>query len=363
MKTNKSNVVYTNSDADKHIIKQLPIINEQITTYAVDLAVKELPKQNDTLKVYILMVHALFQSLLEDVHKLIGAKRTIADKEAIEENYAKEEALLSEKNVALEEDLRVLKKQEKDYNNNLKHIIRNWRIALLFLVLLSFSETMLNFKIFLPISSNNGTAILGALGIAMSFFIITHVFKDILNFFESRLMKWLVGIGVVGLITTLLYSFAKLRLAYNTNSGATGGTEVSEWNFVILNLTLFLAGLALTLIYKPSKKTVADYNKHKIIGSQIKTKAKEYNQAKTRLATMLQEKNEKLAELDGILLMAHHYETSISAEYIKGFAQWCNHNLISRKDKVNPDCFSETPTPLTTYFDTIEFQTTNTKTI
>ncbi|WP_452597570.1 hypothetical protein [Pontimicrobium sp. MEBiC01747] len=363
MKTNKSNIVYTNSDADNYITKQLPIITQKVTTNAVDLAVKGLPNKEDSLKVYILMIHALFQSLLEDVHKLLGAKRIIAEKEIIEENYAKEEAMLSEKSEALEEDLRVLKKQEKDYNNNLKHIIRNWRIALFFLVLLSFSETMLNFKIFLPISSNNLTALLGALGIAMSFFIITHVFKDILNFFETRLMKWLIGLGIVSLITSLLYSFAKLRLAYNASSGATGGTAVSEWNFVILNLTLFLAGLALTLIYKPSKKLVADYNKHKIIANQIKAKSKEYNQATARLAVMLEEKNEKLTELDGILLMAHHYETSISAEYIKAFALWCNHNLISRKDKVNPDCFSETPTPLTTYFDTVEFQTTNTKTI
>ncbi|MCF6319234.1 MAG: hypothetical protein L3J83_08160 [Proteobacteria bacterium] len=356
-RTNKHNIVYTNSEAETLSATQIPVITERIKTYSIDLAIKELPKLNDSLQMFLPMIHSLFQSLLEDTHKLLGAKRTQSDKQTIEENYAKEEIMLTTKTDDLEEDLRVLKKQEKEFDNNLGHHIRNWRVALFFLVLLSFSETMLNYKIFLPISSNNATALIGAASIAIAFFIICHVFKDILNFFETRAMKWLIGIGIISLVTGLLYSFAKMRLSFATDSETMSTEHVSEWNFVILNLTLFLSGIALTMIYKPSKTIVAAYNKHKILGDQIKVVSKEYKMNEQRLTVLLEEKNARLGELDGILLMAHHYEKSISAEYLKCFAMWCSENLIARKDKVQPIAFTEDPKPLTTYFDAIEFQT------
>ncbi len=358
-KTNEQNIVYTNSKANTLVVKQIPLITEQIKTHAIDLALKELPKLEDPLRSFLPMVRSQFQALLENVHQLLGAKRTTTDKQTIEANYLKEETNLINKEQALGEDLRVLNKQEKGFNNNLKHLIKNWRVALLFLVLLSFSETLINYKIFLPISSNNATALVGATGIAIAFFIICHVFKDILNFFESRLIKWLVGIGIVSLVTALLYSFAKMRLSYSNNIETISTEHISEWNFVILNLTLFLSGVALTLIYKPSKQIFAQYHKHKILGDQIKEKSKEYKDTEVRLSYLLQEKNTRLGELDGILLMAHHYEKIISAEYQKAFAFWCNENVITRKDKVQPNAFLEEPTPLTTYFDNVEFQTYN----
>jgi hypothetical protein len=117
--------------------------------------------------------------------------------------------------------------------------------------------------------------------------------------------------------------------------------------------------LALTIIYKPSKQIFANYHKHKIIGDQIKTLSKEYKEAEKRLTVLLREKNDELGKLDGVILMAHHYEKTISAEYMKGFAIWSNLNIVSRKDKVLPNAFLEDPKPLTTYFDTIEFQTYN----
>ena len=356
-KLNRHSIVYTNSEADQLLAKQIPLITERIKTYATDLAVKELPSANDLLALYILAIHSAFQSLLEDMHKLLGAKRTQSDSQTIAENYDKEEALLTSKCNALKEDRRVLLKQAKELLNNLAHIIRNWRIALLFLILLSFSETLINYKIFLPISSNNLTALIGATGIAISFFIISHVFKDILSFFETKFFKWTVGLGIVSLVTGLLFSFAKMRLSYASDIETISAEHISEWNFVIINLTLFLSGIALTLIYKPSKQIFADYHKHKIINDQIKTKQKEFAIAEKRLTVLLREKNTRLGELDGILLMAHHYEKCLSADYLKCFALWKDENLIARKDNVQPKAFLEIPKPLITYFDDIEFLT------
>ena len=361
----KSNTIYINKEADTLIKTEIPIAIKQLETHAVDLAIKELPKREDPLKLYLPIIRALFQSLLEHVHQLLGAKRTMTDKQAIEENYAKEETLLITKTNALYEDIRVLKKLEKALNDNLKHIIKNWTIALFFLVLLSFSETLLNYKIFLPISSNNVTALVGATGISISFFIICHVFPNILNVFETKVMKWLVGLGIVSMVTALLYSFAKMRLSFASHIDTLSTENLSEWNFVILNLILFLSGVALTLIYKPNKQIFENYHKHKIISDQIKTLSKDYQEAEKRLTVLLQEKNNELGTLDGILLMAHHYEKTISAEYMKVFAIWSKENMIARKDKVQPNAFLEIPEPLTTYFDDIKFQTytTNTNTI
>ncbi|QMU63092.1 MAG: hypothetical protein GKR88_01580 [Flavobacteriaceae bacterium] len=263
--------------------------------------------------------------------------------------------MLTSKHEDLQEDLRVLKKKERDFDSNLGHLIRNWRIALFFLVLLSFSEVMINYKIFLLISSNSFGALVSSAGLAICFFIIAHIFPDVLRLFDTKLKKWLVGLGIITFVSGLLYSFSALRLSYNANLGQ--GTEhTSEFNFLIINLTLFLCGVLLTLMTKPTKQTFSDYYNHKKIGDQIKTLTKEFKDTETRLTLLLKEKNDKLSQLDGILLMAHSYEKVISAEYLKAFAMWCNENLITRKDKVQPNAFSETPTPLTTYFDNVEFQ-------
>lgn len=356
-KNHNTNIVYTNSKADKLLAVEIPIATKDIVVHSQDLAVKELPKLKDPLKMYLPMIVAPFQAILENIHQLIGAKRAVADKEVIEEQYAKEEQLLTDKCNDLSEDLRVAKKKEREYNSNLGHEIRNWHIALFFLVLLSFTEILLNYKIFLLISSTSIGALISSLGLAISFFIIAHIFPTILRYFEKRWVKWCVGLGIITFVSGLLYNFSKLRLSYTQtmNDGATD--NVSEFNFLIINLTLFLSGVALTLIYKPTKKTFSDYYKHKRIGNQIKHLNREYKEAEKRLMTLEQEKGEKLSKLDGVLLMAHHYEQVISAAYLKAFALWCNENLITRKDKVQPQAFLETPTPLTTYFDNVEFQT------
>jgi len=357
MKTKNKNTVYINTEVESTIKREVPIIIQQIKTNAVDLARKQLPKQNDPLRLYIPIVWSLFQSLLENVHSYIGAKRTFADKQSIEENYTKEEALLTSKVELRDEDLRVLKKQEQSLDNNLGHVIRNWYMALLGLGALSFSETLLNYKIFLPISSNRATALVGATGISIAFFIICHVFPDVIKYFKKRITKILSGFIIISLVTALLWSFAKLRLSFATRAETISAEHISEWNFVILNLTLFFAGLALTLRYKPNKDQFTDYNKHKGIGDQIKALTKESKSAEQRLEVLHREKNEELGKLDGIQLMAYHYEKIISAEYHKGYAIWCDENRISRKDKVHPEAFLEDPKPLKTYFDNVEFQT------
>lgn len=345
---------FTDKFADALIEKEVPVIRQQVQSYAVDLANKKLPSIQDSLEVYLPKIKQPFQVLLEKVHKLIGARRAKADSISLKENYQKEEKILSTRKLELEQDLRLLRKDEKNLNNNLKHIMRNWHISLFFLVLLSFAEAILNYKIFLLISTNNATALISAIGVAIALFILSHVFKDILNHFPNKKMKWIVGFVVVGLVTGLLYGFATLRLSFLSEVDESANA-ISEWVFVILNLTLFLAGAILVLIYKPDKQTASDFRAHKIVGDEIRIKSKEVVSIDKRLSILTEERNDKLGDLYGILLMAKHYEKIISSEYLSACALFTSENIIARKDSVsNPKAFLEKPTPLITYFDDID---------
>ncbi|QTE21079.1 hypothetical protein [Polaribacter cellanae] len=345
---------FTDKFADELIGKEVPAIRQEVQSYAINLANRKLPNVNDTLEVYLPKIKQPFQVLLEKVHKLIGARRAKSDSISLNENYQKEEKTLITRKLELEQDLRLLRKDEKTLNNNLKHIMRNWHISLFFLVLLSFAEAILNYKIFLLISTNNATALISAIGVAIALFILSHVFKDTLNHFPNKKMKWVVGFVVIGLVTGLLYGFATLRLSFLSEVDESANS-ISEWVFVILNLTLFLAGAILVLIYKPNKQTVSDYKAHKMVGDEIKVKSKEVISIDRRLAILTEERNDKLGDLYGILLMAKHYEKIISSEYLSACALFTSENIIARKDSVsNPKAFTETPTPLITYFDDID---------
>jgi hypothetical protein len=147
-----------------------------------------------------------------------------------------------------------------------------------------------------------------------------------------------------------------MRLSMISDIGEVSTQHISEYNFVLLNLTLFLSGLALTYIYKPSKEVISDYRKHKKIAKQIMEFQRDYNSTEKRLANLTKEKNQKTDELKGIVLMAHHYERILASEYLRVFAVWCSEAIIARKNDETPKCFSEKPEPLTTYFDNIDIQ-------
>ena len=356
MKQSNPSAVYSNRDVEQLLSKEVKTIEQQIKTYAIDLSAKNLPCKDDKLSLYISKIRAPFQNLLEKVHKKISAIGIASEIESITENYEQEEQTLKDDLEKTTQELRLRKKEVKELKGNLGHEIKHWNIALWCLFALTFSEILINFKIFLPISSNNLTAFIGALGIGISLFIICHVYKDILALFSTRSTKIIAGISIVALVTALLYSFARMRLSMIADVGETSTEHISEWNFVLLNLVLFLSGIALTVIYKPSKQVISDHQKHKKIADQIKKLQQEYTAADTRLASLTKEKNAKLDELKGIVLMSHHYERIVISEYLRVFALWCSEAIIARKDDETPKCFSETPEPLTTYFETIDIQ-------
>lgn len=348
------NIVYTNTEAETLITTELPIINEAIKTNAIDLSEQEIPKQHDSLKGYGLFVQSKFQSLLEKVHKQLGAKRSLLKIQTATTNYEKEVKQIQDRNDAIEEDLRLLNKQQKNQNPNALSDIRNYHVALCLLVLLSMSEVVINYKIFLPISSNSLTALIGATGIAISLFIVCHVFKDILIVCSSKTTKWFVGSSIIVFIIVLLFSFAELRLSYHAELDSVVTQHVSSWNLIAINLTLFLSGIALTMIYKPSKKVIAQYKDYKKVKKEMHLKEKQYQIHEKTLAVLTNKHNEFLDQQEGIFYMAHHYEQVICGEYLQAFSVWSNENLIARKDKIRPKAFSETPPPLTTYFDNIQ---------
>lgn len=350
-------VVYTNNEVEVLLSKEVASIQQEVKTYAIDLAQKSLPKLGDKLEAYISKVRSPFQNLLEKIHKKMSALGVTTEIESVKENYQKEQQTLEDELDDTGQELRLLKKQQKDLKSTtVGNEIRNWKIAFIGIIILTFTEIIINYKIFLPISSNTGTALALAGGIGLSFAVICHVFKDVLDLFSSRVAKIGVAAAIIGFVIGLLYSFARLRLSMISDIGEVSTEHLSETNFVLLNLVLLLSGMALTL-YKPSKKVVSDYRKQRKITKQIKELKGDYNKADKRLASLTKERNTKLDQLKGIILMAHHYERVVASEYERVFALWCSEAIITRRDDQMPKCFSEKPVPLKTYFDKIDIQT------
>lgn len=347
------NIVYTNTEAETLITTELEVIGKSILINAIDLAEKELPKQNDSLKGYGLFVQSIFQCLLEKVHKHLGAKRSLLAIETATVQYEKESQEIQDHNHAIKEDLRLLNKQEKQQNPTAPNSIRNYHVSLCLLALLCMSEVVINYKIFLPISTNSLTALIGAIGIGISLAVICHVYKDILALVSYTISKWLLGGGIITFIILLLFSFAELRLSYYSQLDTVGTQHLSSWNFVMINLTLLLSGIALTFRYKPSLKVVAESKAYKKLSREIQHKKKQH-QANTEALTALTKKHhEFLDKHERICYMAHYYEKVICGEYKKAFAMWHNENLIIRKDNIRPKAFGDIPPPLNTYFENL----------
>jgi predicted nucleic acid-binding Zn-ribbon protein len=355
-KDHTPSVVYQNSEVEQLLPRDVAVIEKEVQTFANDLAQKNLPGISDKLKTYIAKIRSPFQNLLEKIHKKIGAIGINSEIESLRENYEKEEENLENELQKIEQELRLTKKQEKEFKTNVTgNESKNWRYAFIGIGILTLTEVIINFKIFLPLSSNTGTALALAGGIGLSFAVICHVFKDVLDLFTTRTAKIITAVSIIGFVVALLYSFARLRLSMIDEMGEVSTQHLSETNFVLINLVLLLSGMALTL-YKPSKKVIADNRKKKKLTQAIGALQDAYDATEKRLAVLTEEKNTKLDQLRGIVLMAHHYERIVVSEYERVFALWCSEGMIARRNDEMPACYSEDPEPLKTYFDEVNIQ-------
>lgn len=353
MKTKKIDTGFYNQKGDTLIDTTIQEIQVKNKTYATDMARQSRPLVGDPQELFIPKIKGWFEVLLQKVLQIIGAFAVMNQTpEIIEALYEKEMEKLQEKKDALLEDARLLKKELEgltDISGVISRWDYKWRPVL---ILLTFGEVAVNYKALLTVTPNQLVAVIASIGLSIFLFITAHSFKDILNFFPSRPAKIAVGTLNVLLVVFLLISLNEIRLSYMENDGAYI-PDTSKYSFVVLNCALWVSGVIIAVLYKPLKVQVTKHLAYQGLKKEHQGIKSELFRIEDRMEAIPNEKAQKLLDLRNLRSMAKHYENIVSADYESAVADFKEHNLFSRKDKVTPKAFLEKPPKLRTYFDHI----------
>ena len=353
MRTKKIDTGFYNQKAEDLIATSISEIQIQNKTYATDMARQSRPLVDDPQELFIPKIKGWFEVLLQKVLQIIGAFAVMNQTpEIVEALYEKEMEKLQEKKDALFEDARLLQK-ELEGLNDLSGIINRWRYKWRpVLILLTFGEVAVNYKALLTVTPNQLVAVIASIGLSIFLFITAHSFKDILNFFPSKQAKIAVGTLNVLLVVFLLISLNGIRLSYMENNGAYI-SDTSKYSFIVLNFALWISGVIIALLYKPLKLQITKHRQYQEIKKEHQGIKSELSRIGDRMEAIPNEQAQKLLDLRNLRSMAKHYENIVSADYESAVADFKEHNLFSRKDKVTPKAFLEKPPRLRTYFDHI----------
>lgn len=349
---------FYNQKAEDLIATSVGEILEDNKTYASDMASQSRPFIDDPQQLYLPKITGWFEGLLQKVLQVIGAFAVLNQTpEIIEALFEEEIEKLGLKKDELLEDIRLLKKKMQGLVD-ISGIINRWRYKWRpVLIVLTFGEVAVNYRALLTVTPNQGVAILSSLGLSIFLFITAHSFKDILYFFSSRGVQIFVGFLNVALVILLLYSLNEIRLSYMENDGAVI-SNTSKYSFIILNFALWLSGAIIALLYKPLKSQVLRHNEFAKVKKELQGVEKEVREINARLDAIPEERAQKLLDLRNLKSMAKHYENVISASYVSAVADFKQHNLFARKDRVTPKSFLKEPPKLKTYFDHIHQENT-----
>jgi hypothetical protein len=359
MKNSKTmpTVGFYNQKADALFAKRIPQINKEIKIFALDLAGQSRPNINDPQILFMPKIKGLFDALLQEVLRIIGAFSVLNQTgEHLIEIYEREVTALKQKKEELLEDVRLIRKDILGLAD-ISHVIRKWVYKWrLVLIALSVGEVAVNFKILLIITPNQLTALVASLGLCTVLFVVAHSLKDLLGYVNSKELKWGVGITIVLGVLTLLWSLNTIRVSYMENQDGEL-TNISEFSFVIINFSMWIAGAIIALLYKPMKSEIASNTKYKKVKLELKTVEAELKKVTDRLTEIPSELDQKKENIKHMNNMAKHHENSVRFEYRSSVAMFVSENLFRRKDKISPKAFLTEPPKLETYFDHIHTST------
>ncbi len=352
-KSKKIDTGYYVQKADILISTTISEIKTQNKMYAIDQARQFRPLVDDPMELFIPKIRGWFESLLEKTLKIIGGFEVLNQKpEYLKKLYEKEVNQLNEKKEELLEDVRLLQK-DLDGLIDISGVINQWKYKWrIVLILLTFGECSINYKALLSVTPNQIVAIISAIGLSIFLFITAHSFKDIQSYFPSKNMKIIVGILNVLMVLFLLFGLNELRLSYKENDGMIV-SDTSKYSLIVLNFALWLSGAIIALLYKPLKSQIEKYEKFQKVKKELHVFTTQVKEIDKRLEAIPSELEQKQVELYSLQCMAKHYENIVCAEYYSCVADFKEHNLFSRKDKVTPKAFLEKAPKLRTYFDTI----------
>lgn len=246
MKRNKKGFTTTNfyhKSADALIKRRIPEIQEDIRVFSQDLAHQSRPIDSDSSLLFMPKIQSAYDVLLEQVFKLIGYLSVI-NQTALEisEMFQREKQSLKKKRSKIQEQARILRKDIKGLTD-ISHAISNWKYKWrLVLLVLSAGEVAINYKIFLLLTPNMITALIASIGLCTVLFVIAHSFKDVLTYFKTKKMKWIVGSSIVIGSLLLLYNLNTIRVLYMENQGQVV-SSYSKWSFLAINFCMLCVGM------------------------------------------------------------------------------------------------------------------------
>lgn len=353
MKTKKTTSGYYVQKADTLISTTLAEIKVQVKSYAKDQAQQSRPFLEDPMELFIPKIQGWFAPLLEQVLRIIGAFAILTQTpESIKELYDKEVEKLQTKKEELLEDIRLLTKDLEGLED-ISGVITRWKYKWrILLVLLTFGEVAVNYKALLSITPNEIIAILSAIGLSVFLFVTAHSSKEIVSHFSSKKVGISVGAVMVLFVLALLFGLNEIRLSYLENDGAVI-SDTSKYSYIILVFSLWVGGLLISLLRKPSQLQIEKHEKFQKVKKELQSVKSKIGEINQRLEEIPKELEERQTELHGLKCMAKSYENILTAEYLSTVADFKEHNLFFRKDKITPRAFLSVPPKLKTYFDEV----------
>ena len=132
MKENKilENSNFYHKGADQLLKTEIPRIENEITTFSMDLAEQSRPTKEDSSALFLPKIESMYQVLLELVFKMIGAISVLHQTaDQISEIYDREEKGLHKNLNNFKEKARVLRKDLKALNRSYLHVYRDYNVT------------------------------------------------------------------------------------------------------------------------------------------------------------------------------------------------------------------------------------------
>jgi hypothetical protein len=352
-------VRYKHEEAEKLISQTVPVINAEVVDDAKEMAESERPAIPEKgLGLYTENITRKHQVLLEQVNTLIGADSAKSEGVAFKKECERETKELEKGIHEGSHELRAERKILAEHNSTLGSDLSSWKNIFLGIIVVGITEWLINAAAFLPVT---GGMWLTALGAGLGITLVTFLFIHGIDYFAKKVTPLWGKVSVVllgsALAYTLFSAMANLRFTRLSPSGDdTLSEHVSKTDLILINFLIFFFCLILTLAFRPGKGVKEAHKAYCKQQQKVDDLEQSISQKKKRLSQLPKLRDEKLASLYGILVMAKNYEQLIESEHQQSLTLWVKTNLKHRTPDIegrSPEMFREPRPTLTTYFHSI----------
>ncbi len=262
-------------------------------------------------------MHKDYQSLVEANNEHLQGE-SILNHHRLRRND--HESVLKDFDEKIEQENAILTRKESELDEDAKHFripLKTWNWVLVALVILSFSETLINFKILSLLGGNIISSIATAILLSLGVFFYCHLAGPLIRKYGQNILwkKLLLFAAFFTPMAVLMYVLATIRMQYMEMMNLGSYMITSPVAFTFINS--FVLGISLWLVYhyKP------DSSWHKRYKEYLKDCAA-IEQCKNNIETLKEKRTEELHAFGtecsnryDILLLGERNEQDIANRY------------------------------------------------